>query len=89
MVHQIKTTGTQLILIHPTVLETALEAASRTGLSKDRLFLFSDQELQPIQGVQDWRRMIGTEDDAESWRWEKLSPEESSNTIATINYSSG
>jgi 4-coumarate--CoA ligase len=89
MVHQIKTTGTQLILVHPTVLETALEAASRAGLSKDRLFLFSDQELEPIQGVQDWRRMIGTEDEAEKWRWAKLSPEESRNTVATINYSSG
>ena len=89
MVHQIKNTGAQVILAHPTMVQTAVAAASQAGLSKKHIFQFSDEENPSLQGVKDWRHLIGTPAEAEQYSWNKLSPHESENTVATINYSSG
>jgi len=89
MVHQIKNTGAQIILAHPTMIKTAVAAAEKAGLSKSRIFQFSDEENQTQDGIKDWRHLIGSPSDGERWSWPKLTPEESVNTVATINYSSG
>jgi 4-coumarate--CoA ligase len=89
MVHQITNTEAKVILAHPTMIKTALAAAARTGLPKSRIFQFSDSENPPLDGVSDWRSLIGTPSEGSSYSWPKLSPEESVNTVATINYSSG
>ncbi|KIM99958.1 hypothetical protein OIDMADRAFT_42856 [Oidiodendron maius Zn] len=89
MVHQLKTTGAQIILSHPDVIRTAVAAAKEVGISKSRIFQFSDQENQTLDGVKDWRHLVGTPLEGEQYFWPKLSPEESLNTVATINYSSG
>lgn len=89
MVHQVKNTGAQIILAHPTMIKTAVAAAEKAGLSKDRIFQFSDEENQTLDGVKDWRHLIGSPSEGEKYSWPKLSPEESVKTVATINYSSG
>lgn len=89
MVYQLKTVEAKMVLVHPALIKTAKAAASQAGLSKDRLFLFSEKYYEPIEGVKDWRTMIGTEEEGASWTWKSLSPEESLSTIATVNFSSG
>lgn len=51
----------KMIFVHPDLVPTALEAAAQAGILKDRLKLFADQYHEPIQGVEDWRRIVGTE----------------------------
>jgi hypothetical protein len=89
MVHQIKNTGAQVILAHPTMVKTAIAAAEQSGLPKSRIYQFSDEENSMLQGVKDWRHLVGTPEQGEQYSWNKLSAHESENTVATINYSSG
>jgi long-subunit acyl-CoA synthetase (AMP-forming) len=89
MVHQLKNTEAQILLAHPSMIKTALEAAGKVGLSKDRIFQFSDSENATVEGVEDWRHLIGNPAEGERYSWPKLSSDESVNTVATINYSSG
>lgn len=89
LAQQIKATEPRLIFVHPSLCKTALEAASRVGFCIDRLFLFSDDEAPSIGGLQDWRELIGTERQGESWRWQSLTARESATTVATVNFSSG
>jgi 4-coumarate--CoA ligase len=89
MVYQIKNTGCKFLLVHPSLAKTALSACEQAGLSKDRIFLFSDEENKPLGNVLDWRTIISSEKEAEAWQWEEYSPERSCDTVATINYSSG
>lgn len=71
------------------MLESVLEAASKAGLPREAIYQFSDTENQIKLGVKDWHTMIGTPEQGRSWKWPDLSPRESAETIATINYSSG
>lgn len=86
--HQIKDAGVQTILVHPSLVSTAVAAASRVGLPKQRIFQFSDHPCAPIEGVLDWRSMIGTEEEGTRWKWDEM-VDSSASTAATINYSSG
>ena len=89
VVHQLKNTGAKCILAHPTMVNNALAAAKQIGLSKEMIFQFNDEPCTPLEGIKDWREMIASPEDADGYQWRKLSPEESVNTVATINYSSG
>lgn len=89
LVHQISNTTAKVILCHPKMLSPILEASAKAGVSKDRIFQFSDESNPTVQGVPDWQAMIGTPEQAETWQWPDLSPRESAETVATINYSSG
>lgn len=89
MVHQMTNTSCQLLFVHPELLSTALAAAKKAGIDKSRIFLFTDKFEQPIDGIKDWRTMIGTEVEGDNWRWKKLRPEEAVTQIATVNFSSG
>lgn len=89
MVHQLRNTEARVLLTHPSLVKTAVAAAKQVGLSKDRIFLFSDSENASQEGIQDWRHLLGDHSDGASYDWPKLSPEESLTTVATINYSSG
>ena len=89
MVHQIKNTEPKFILAHPTVIKTAVAAAAQAGIPKSRIFQFSDLDNPPIEGVRDWRHLIGSPSEGDKYSWPTLTAEESMNTVATINYSSG
>lgn len=86
--HQIRDTEAKVLLVHPSLLRTAVEAGRRAGLSKDRIFQFSDHRCSPVDDVLDWRTMLGSEGDASSWKWDDMK-DSARSTIATINYSSG
>ena len=86
--YQINNTGARTILVHPSLVQKAVEAGARAGVPKDRIFLFSDQFCAPMNGVLDWQNMIASEEESVSWKWDDLG-EDAKSTIATINYSSG
>ncbi|TKA73668.1 hypothetical protein B0A49_06985 [Cryomyces minteri] len=66
-----------------------LAAADKLKFPRNRIFLFSDHECQPIDGVQDWRTMLGSYQEAERWQWHSMSRKESQTRTAVLNYSSG
>ncbi len=87
--YQIKHTEAKLLLVHPSALTTALAAAKIAGLRKEHIFLFSDVDCGEIDGIRDWRSMLGTIELSQSWQWQHLTFEESKRRTAVINYSSG
>lgn len=88
--HQMKAIEAAVVLIHPSLLETGVAAAKQAKIPKDRLFIFSETESSPQHGVQDWRSMLASEAEAQSWQWDTLEEGETAvKTIAAINFSSG
>ncbi|KAL3444191.1 hypothetical protein BJX65DRAFT_320132 [Aspergillus insuetus] len=93
--HQLRDTGASVILVHPSLVSTAVKAAEGVGLNRDRIFLFSDdatdQHCSEYPSILDWKRMTGSESEGAAWKWDELSGESSAvaSTIATVNYSSG
>ncbi|GME22541.1 4-coumarate-ligase [Neofusicoccum parvum] len=89
LLHQLKDTGAQVLLVHPSLVKNAIAAGRKAGLTTDRIFLFSDLEHGKIDGVRDWRNMIGSSEEADRYQWKRMTGDESKRTIATVNYSSG
>lgn len=92
VVHQMTLTNAKCLLVHPDLVERDLEAAKKAGtITPDRIFQFTDgpEPCKEKLGVKDWRHLLGSEAEADRYRWTELSPEESVNTVATINFSSG
>ncbi|OBT58433.1 hypothetical protein VE04_01314 [Pseudogymnoascus sp. 24MN13] len=89
MIHQIKNTEAKVILAHPDMMETALAAASKSGVPSCRIFQFSDSYCPPLKGIKDWTTMAATPQEGERYIWRKLTPKQSKTVVATINYSSG
>jgi len=87
--HQMKAIDAAVVLIHPDLLETGIDAAKQANVPTDRLFIFSDTESPTTQGVRDWRSFLASESEAESWQWDPLDGKASLQTIAAINFSSG
>lgn len=88
-VYQLENTGAKLLFVEPMFLDTVLKAAERSGLPQERIFLFSDKPCEEKQGVNDWRTMLGSDQDAQSWHWRRMGAEECKKTTAALNYSSG
>lgn len=86
--HQMKDTGAKVVLVHPSLVNTATEAGSRANIPKSHIFQFSDKPCSPVNGVYDWCTMIASEEEATNWRWDDL-VDCANSTVATINYSSG
>lgn len=86
--HQLENTRAKAILVHPSHVTMAVAAASRVGIPRGRIFQFSDYPCEPVDGIQDWRSVIGTEEEAKTWKWDDLG-DASTSVVATINYSSG
>jgi len=89
MVHQISNTQAQIILAHPSLAKTTDAAAREAGLPDGRVFLFSDEPNAPVEGCRDWREILASPAEADAYHFPRLSEQESVNTTATVNYSSG
>ncbi|GJC84468.1 putative 4-coumarate--CoA ligase 3 [Colletotrichum liriopes] len=89
LVHQMTNTAAKVVLAHPNHLEQVLQAVDKSKISRNQVFQFSEDENETKHGVKDWRHMVGTPTQVDSYRWPIFSAEESTRTIATINYSSG
>jgi 4-coumarate--CoA ligase len=66
--HQIKNTKARVVLVHPTLVDTALAAAQKAGLPANRLFQFSDTPCQTQKGVADWASVLGSDAEADAYR---------------------
>jgi len=65
-------TGARVVLVHPTLLNTARRAARTTSLTDDRLFVFSVVEQEPVHGIRDWRSiMLDSAEEASSYDWQQ------------------
>ena len=87
--YQLANTGTKTVFVEPQFLDVVLQAAEKNGVGKERIFLFGDRELQSVQGVRDWRTILGSEEEASRYQWRRMSAQESKTTTAVLNYSSG
>lgn len=87
--YQIENTGARVLLVEPALLDVALPAAEKAGLSRERMFLFDEDYCQTMQGVRDWSVMLASKEEAKDARWKALGPEEARTTAAVLNYSSG
>ncbi|OAP57448.1 hypothetical protein AYL99_08186 [Fonsecaea erecta] len=87
--HQMKAIEAAVVLIHPSLLDTGLAAAKQANIPLNRLFIFSDSESPTTHGVRDWRSMVASEAEAESWKWDPLEGDAALQTVAAINFSSG
>jgi long-subunit acyl-CoA synthetase (AMP-forming) len=79
----------KLLLVHPNLVLSAVEAAAKVGLPRSRIFQFDDREAAPQLGVQDWRVLLGTSTQGVHWSWPHFTPAKALSMAATINYSSG
>lgn len=86
---QIENTGAKLILVEPAFIDVVLKAADKVGFPHDCILMFSDVEAKPQQGLRDWRSVLGSDKEAQHWQWHRMTPEESKNRVAVLNYSSG
>lgn len=89
LAYQLDNTGAKLIFVQPQFLETVLKVAEKNSFPKKRIFLFDDKPCKAMQGIRDWRDMLGVERGCEGWSWPRFTPAESKNTMAVLNYSSG
>lgn len=87
--YQIENTGAKIMLVDPLLLRIALEAADKAKFPRSRIFLFSDDECSPTQGLKDWRTVLVSPEESEEWQRKSFNAEESKNRTAVLNYSSG
>ncbi|PGH15574.1 hypothetical protein AJ79_02356 [Helicocarpus griseus UAMH5409] len=90
IVYQMQNTEAKAILVHPSLVDTAVAAAKEAGIPTDRLFQFSELRSPAKNGVRDWSDgLLATIQESHSYQWPELVGDEAANTVATINYSSG
>ena len=87
--YQLENTGAKLLLVEPIFLDTVLKAAEQSGLSRNRIFLFSDKSCETTQGIKDWRTILASDDEAQRWQWPTISSVDCKRRTAALNYSSG
>lgn len=89
MAFQISNTHTRLVLVHPSLLSTAREAAQKAKLPASSLYIFSDTPEASVDGIKDWRSILASSGAAASYRWPAFDGAAAKSQIAAINYSSG
>lgn len=91
--YQLRNSDAKLILAGLAQVPVALDAASRVGLPRDRVYLFCDPEdisNDSSLPVQPWTRIWRPADEVRSWSWKRIQTlKEAQETTAIINYSSG
>lgn len=87
--YQMKTVEASIVLVHPSLLDTALAAAKQANIDTARLFTFSETEPSPSRGIRHWRELLATPTESKSWDWDPLDNEAAVSTVAAINFSSG
>ena len=89
MSYQMKDLSASIVLVHPTLLNTARKAARAIGLPETRLYLFSDHEQKAVDNIKDWRSLLGSFEEATAYSWPQLQVGKAREQVATVNYSSG
>ena len=87
--YQMQNTGAKVVLAHPSLLHTARRAAKAAKFPENKLYIFSDTEHAPVDGIIDWRSILGTAEEVASYDWLRLNGSDARKQVATVNYSSG
>jgi 4-coumarate--CoA ligase len=91
LAHQLKDSGAKFLLTTDVSIDTALDAASEIGMSRDNIFIFNDDlydgKGKSQKGLQYWDKLIASQAQGDKFAWEE--PENAKETIACLNYSSG
>ncbi|KIW44432.1 uncharacterized protein PV06_02903 [Exophiala oligosperma] len=82
-------TGAKLVLLHPSLAETAIKSAKEVGLPLECLMLFSDRPVQPVRGLVDWFSILPPETECECGQLAPFDSSASKTRAASLNYSSG
>lgn len=90
LVYQMRTIEAALVLVHPSVLDKGIEAASQANVPLQRIYQFSDKPCETSShGVLDWRSILASEQASQHWKWDPLDGKSARETIAVVNFSSG
>ncbi|PGH11413.1 hypothetical protein AJ79_04914 [Helicocarpus griseus UAMH5409] len=87
--HQLQNTEAKVVLVHPSLVGTAIKAAKQINFPRNRLYLFSDHRNNAVHGIKDWRSLTGSFEQGERYTWHRMNEKEAETTLATLNYSSG
>lgn len=91
--YQITNAESQLLIVHPSQLDIALEAASEAGLSKDRVFVWDDgydtynEQGRGKDGCKHWSTLMSSVEEAKKFQWKD--DKSVLNDTIVLNYSSG
>jgi acyl-CoA synthetase (AMP-forming)/AMP-acid ligase II len=95
LAYQLSDSGARFLIVSENSLGTAAEGAKQAGLSSDRIFNFDDgyatfeDRGKDLGGFRHWSRLLVSEADGRSFRWDELSPQGVKDTTIALNYSSG
>ncbi|CAF3516969.1 hypothetical protein SNK03_003605 [Fusarium graminearum] len=93
LVHQLKDSQAMFIISDHGALGVALDASSQVGMKPSQVFVLDSTwpdtsiEIQPSKGSRHWTELIAAKSRGETFEWTE--PEDSKNSICSINYSSG
>lgn len=89
LVHQMKSVGSALVLVHPSVPYGVLDAASQVGVEENRVLQSSGEKFPTsTQGTRSWQSFWTTEQDAKCWKWNAPAGKKARETVCVINFSS-
>lgn len=89
VVYQMKTVSPAIVLVHPSLLATALAAAEKAGIPSSCVYAFGNDTASNPHGVKSWKSLLASSAEAKSWKWDPLEGDSAAETIAVINFSSG
>lgn len=78
-----------MILAHPSLLPTVLQAVYASNLKQPRIYQFSDRPVPAQLGVPDWRTVLPSASEVLQYRWLDFSGQAARQATATLNFSSG
>lgn len=88
LVHHLKSSQAQVVVVEPELLQTCLKAVAEVGLPKSRLLIFDDKNAKLDDGseLKSWRTLFGHGE----LDWPKFNDHATAaNTTAALLYSSG
>ena len=94
--YQLKDSGASFLVAAESSMGIALEAATKAGLPKDRVYVFDATGIDPAPapsevkartGARHWTELLAPVEEAEKFDW--VEPEDPKTTTCCLNYSSG
>lgn len=88
LIHHLKSSQTQVVVVEPELLQTCLKATGEAGLPRNRILIFDDNNIKVDDDMElkSWRTLF----DHGELNWPKFDDlSTASNTTAALLYSSG
>jgi 4-coumarate--CoA ligase len=93
LAHQLQDSEASFVVAAEGGMEVALAAASQVGMKASQVFLLdstwpdSPVETQPREGSRHWTELIASRPEGERFEWTE--PNDSNDSVCSLNYSSG